>query len=177
MAEDKMQGAGPVLSVRNLTTSFRVGDGWKSVVRDMSFDVAPRETVAIVGESGSGKSVTSLSIMQLLQKNFSRIEGSIKLNGRELLTLEPEQMRQVRGKDVSMIFQEPMTSLNPIFPIGKQIAEAILCHQNISKADAKAEVIRLLEKVRIPNAKGRFDEFPHQFSGGMRQRVMIAMAL
>lgn len=181
MAEDTMrstgQGAAPVLSVRNLTTSFRVGDGWKSVVRDMSFDVAPRETVAIVGESGSGKSVTSLSIMQLLQKNFSRIEGSIKLNGRELLTLEPEQMRQVRGKDVSMIFQEPMTSLNPIFPIGKQIAEAILCHQNISKAEAKAEVIRLLEKVRIPNAKGRFDEFPHQFSGGMRQRVMIAMAL
>lgn len=181
MAEDMKQGTGqgtgPVLSVRNLTTSFRVGDGWKSVVRDMSFDVAPRETVAIVGESGSGKSVTSLSIMQLLQKNFSRIEGSIKLNGRELLTLEPEQMRQVRGKDVSMIFQEPMTSLNPIFPIGKQIAEAILCHQNISNADAKAEVIRLLEKVRIPNAKGRFDEFPHQFSGGMRQRVMIAMAL
>jgi peptide/nickel transport system ATP-binding protein len=177
MAEDAMQGAAPVLSVRNLTTSFRIGDSWKSVVRDMSFDVAPRETVAIVGESGSGKSVTSLSIMQLLQKNFSRIEGSIKLNGRELLTLEPEQMRQVRGNEVAMIFQEPMTSLNPIFPIGKQISEAILCHQNVSKTEAKAEVIRLLEKVRIPNAKGRFDEFPHQFSGGMRQRVMIAMAL
>ncbi|MBB4955369.1 peptide/nickel transport system ATP-binding protein [Agrobacterium vitis] len=177
MAEDRMQGAAPVLSVRNLTTSFRIGDSWKSVVRDMSFDVAPGETVAIVGESGSGKSVTSLSIMQLLQKNFSRIEGSIKLNGRELLTLEPEQMRQVRGNDVAMIFQEPMTSLNPIFPIGKQIAEAILCHRNISRAEARSEVIRLLEKVRIPNAKGRFDEFPHQFSGGMRQRVMIAMAL
>ena len=177
MAEDTMQGTTPVLSVRNLTTSFRVGDRWKAVVRDMSFDVAPRETVAIVGESGSGKSVTSLSIMQLLQKNFSRIEGSIKLNGRELLTLEPEQMRQVRGNEVAMIFQEPMTSLNPIFPIGKQIAEAILCHQNVSKAEAKAEVLRLLDKVRIPNAKGRFDEFPHQFSGGMRQRVMIAMAL
>ena len=180
MAEDLTQQNGqvpPVLSVRNLTTSFRMGDSWTSVVRNMSFDVAPRETVAIVGESGSGKSVTSLSIMQLLQKNFSRIEGSIKLNGRELLTLSPEEMRRVRGNDISMIFQEPMTSLNPIFPIGKQIAEAILCHRDISRAEAKAEVIRLLEKVRIPNAKSRFDEFPHQFSGGMRQRVMIAMAL
>ena len=169
--------AEPVLSVKGLTTSFRSGDGWKSVVRDMSFDVAPRETVAIVGESGSGKSVTSLSIMRLLQKNVSRIEGSVKLAGRELLTLSEEEMRHVRGKDISMIFQEPMTSLNPIFPIGKQIAEALTCHQDISFKDAKAEVLRLLEKVRIPNAKGRFDEYPHQFSGGMRQRVMIAMAL
>ncbi len=167
----------PVLSVRNLSTSFRVNDEWKTVVRNISFDVAPRETVAIVGESGSGKSVTSLSIMRLLPKNSSRIEGQILLNGRELLSLPEEQMRQVRGNDISMIFQEPMTSLNPIFPIGKQIAEALTVHTNISNADAKAEVIRLLEKVRIPNAKSRFDEYPHQFSGGMRQRVMIAMAL
>ena len=179
MASGTISGgaAEPVLSVKGLTTSFRSGDGWKSVVRDMSFDVAPRETVAIVGESGSGKSVTSLSIMRLLQKNVSRIEGSVKLAGRELLTLAEEEMRHVRGKDISMIFQEPMTSLNPIFPIGKQIAEALTCHQDISFNDAKAEVLRLLEKVRIPNAKGRFDEYPHQFSGGMRQRVMIAMAL
>ncbi|MCB5203698.1 ABC transporter ATP-binding protein [Neorhizobium sp. T786] len=167
----------PVLSVRNLTTSFKVGDEWRPVVRDVSFDIAPRETVAIVGESGSGKSVTSLSIMRLLQKNSSRIEGSVKLAGRELLTLPDEQMRQVRGNDISMIFQEPMTSLNPIFPIGKQIAEALTVHKDISKAEARAEVIRLLEKVRIPNAGNRFDEYPHQFSGGMRQRVMIAMAL
>ncbi|MCM2451170.1 ABC transporter ATP-binding protein [Agrobacterium vitis] len=167
----------PVLSVRNLTTSFRIGDQWSSVVRNMSFDVAPRETVAIVGESGSGKSVTSLSIMQLLPKNCSRIEGSIQRNGRELLTLAPEELRRVRGNDIAMIFQEPMTSLNPIFPFGKQIAEAILCPRDISRAEAKSEVIRLLEKVRIPNAKSRFEEFPHQFSGGMRQRVMIAMAL
>ncbi|KEQ07645.1 ABC transporter ATP-binding protein [Pseudorhizobium pelagicum] len=180
-----MEGAGatvasavePVLSVRDLTTSFRVEDEWRSVVRKISFDVAPRETVAIVGESGSGKSVTSLSIMRLLPKGSSRIEGSVKLMGRELLTLPDEQMRQVRGNEISMIFQEPMTSLNPIFPIGKQIAEALTVHQDISKAEARAEVVRLLEKVRIPNAKSRFDEYPHQFSGGMRQRVMIAMAL
>ncbi|MFL0693911.1 MAG: ABC transporter ATP-binding protein [Agrobacterium tumefaciens] len=170
-------GTAPVLSVRGLTTSFRVGTEWRSVVRNMDLDVAPGETVAIVGESGSGKSVTSLSIMRLLPQLTSRIEGSVKLEGRELLTLDPEQMRQVRGNQISMIFQEPMTSLNPIFPIGKQIAEAITCHRDISSAEAKAEVLRLLDRVRIPNAKNRFDEYPHQFSGGMRQRVMIAMAL
>lgn len=167
----------PVLTVENLTTSFRVNGEWKSVVRNMSFSIAPRETVAIVGESGSGKSVTSLSIMRLLPKVSSKIEGRVLLGGKELLSLPEEEMRQVRGNDISMIFQEPMTSLNPIFPIGKQIAEALTVHQNISAVEAKAEVIRLLEKVRIPNAKGRFDEYPHQFSGGMRQRVMIAMAL
>jgi len=169
--------AEPVLSVRDLTTSFRVGTEWRSVVRGMNLDIAPGETVAIVGESGSGKSVTSLSIMQLLPQLTSRIEGSVKLEGRELLTLDTEHMRQVRGNQISMIFQEPMTSLNPIFPIGKQIAEAITCHRDISNAEAKTEVLRLLDRVRIPNAKNRFDEYPHQFSGGMRQRVMIAMAL
>lgn len=170
-------GDDPVLSVRGLTTSFRIGDDWRPVVKDVSFDIAPRETVAIVGESGSGKSVTSLSIMRLLPKYASRIEGSVKLGGRELLTLGNEEMRKVRGNEISMIFQEPMTSLNPIFPIGKQIAEAITCHRQISAAEVRAEVIQLLEKVRIPNANGRFDDYPHQFSGGMRQRVMIAMAL
>ncbi len=170
-------GNGPVLSVQGLTTSFRIGDDWRPVVKNVSFDIAPRETVAIVGESGSGKSVTSLSIMRLLPKYTSKIEGSIKLGGRELLTLGNEEMRKVRGNEISMIFQEPMTSLNPIFPIGKQIAEAITCHRQVSAAEARAEVIQLLEKVRIPNAKSRFDDYPHQFSGGMRQRVMIAMAL
>ncbi|MGV6873575.1 ABC transporter ATP-binding protein [Pseudochelatococcus sp. B33] len=167
----------PVLSVRNLSTSFRVNDAWKTVVRGISFDVAPRETVAIVGESGSGKSITSLSIMRLLPKHSSRIEGQVLLGGKELLSLPEEQMRRVRGNDISMIFQEPMTSLNPIFPIGKQIAEALTVHDNIPKAGVRAEVVRLLEKVRIPNARNRFDDYPHQFSGGMRQRVMIAMAL
>jgi peptide/nickel transport system ATP-binding protein len=172
----EMSGA-PILSVRGLTTSFRIGTEWRAVVRNMNLDIAAGETVAIVGESGSGKSVTSLSIMRLLPQITSSIEGSVKLEGRELLTLDAEQMRQVRGNQISMIFQEPMTSLNPIFPIGKQIAEAITCHRDISNAEAKTEVLRLLDRVRIPNAQNRFDEYPHQFSGGMRQRVMIAMAL
>ncbi|EUB99924.1 Nickel-transporting ATPase, Fe(3+)-transporting ATPase [Rhizobium sp. CF080] len=171
------RSAAPVLAVRNLTTSFRVNGGWKTVIRDISFDVAPRETVAIVGESGSGKSVTSLSIMRLLPPASSRIEGQVVLRGRDLLALPEEDMRRVRGNDIAMIFQEPMTSLNPIFQIGKQIAEALTVHTDISESAAKAEAIRLLEKVRIPNARNRFDEYPHQFSGGMRQRVMIAMAL
>ena len=167
----------PVLLVENLTTSFLVDGEWKPVVRNVSFSVAPGETVAIVGESGSGKSVTSLSIMRLLQPDLSRIEGRIMLGGRDLLSLPEHEMRKVRGNDVSMIFQEPMTSLNPLFTIGDQISEALLCHKNMSAAEAKAETIRLLEKVRIPSAASRFDEYPHRFSGGMRQRVMIAMAL
>ncbi|QND45792.1 ABC transporter ATP-binding protein (plasmid) [Rhizobium lusitanum] len=176
-AQQTNPDAKPVLSVSNLTTSFLADGEWRPVVKNISFDVMPGETVAIVGESGSGKSVTSLSIMRLLAKGSSRIEGSVKLNGREILSLSDNEMRKVRGKDIAMIFQEPMTSLNPIFTIGRQISEALTCHGDISKAEAKAETIRLLEKVRIPNAASRFDEYPHQFSGGMRQRVMIAMAL
>ncbi|MCC2609866.1 ABC transporter ATP-binding protein [Neorhizobium petrolearium] len=167
----------PVLSVKNLTTSFLVDGEWKSVVRDVSFDVGPGETVAIVGESGSGKSVTSLSIMRLLSPGSSRIEGKILLAGKNLLALSEKEMRGVRGNDASMIFQEPMTSLNPIFTIGRQISEVLTRHKGLSKHEARAETVRLLEKVRIPNASARFDDYPHQFSGGMRQRVMIAMAL
>ncbi|MFN4274582.1 MAG: ABC transporter ATP-binding protein [Aliihoeflea sp.] len=167
----------PVLSVQNLTTSFFSEGEWKSVIRDVSFDVAPGETLAIVGESGSGKSVTSLSIMRLLQRETSRIEGKVFLGGRELLGLPEREMRKVRGAGVAMIFQEPMTSLNPLFTIGDQISEAIRCHSDVSKASARLEAIRLLEKVRIPLAASRFDEYPHRFSGGMRQRAMIAMAL
>ncbi len=177
MSDQPAASVSSVLSVRNLTTSFLSDGEWRSVVRNVSFDVMPGETVAIVGESGSGKSVTSLSIMRLLAKGSSRVEGSITLNGRDILSLSDKEMRSVRGKDAAMIFQEPMTSLNPIFTIGRQISEALTCHGDISKADARAETIRLLEKVRIPNAASRFDEYPHQFSGGMRQRVMIAMAL
>ncbi|MFQ0812577.1 glutathione ABC transporter ATP-binding protein [Brucella anthropi] len=172
-----MGDGAPVLSVQGLTTSFLVDGAWKPVVDGISFDVGSGETVAIVGESGSGKSVTSLSIMRLLQKDTSRITGSIRLGGRELLTLPEEEMRRIRGNEIAMIFQEPMTSLNPLFTIGDQISEALLCHSQMSKADARAETIRLLEKVRIPSAGSRFDEYPHRFSGGMRQRVMIAMAL
>jgi peptide/nickel transport system ATP-binding protein len=147
------------------------------VVNRLSFDVHARETLAIVGESGSGKSVASLSVMRLLPERSSRVEGSVRLMGRELTTLDAEAMRQVRGAEIAMIFQEPMTSLNPIFPIGEQIAEAIWCHGGTGRAAARAEALRLLDRVRMPNAKVRFGDPPHRFSGGMRQRVMIAMAL
>ena len=167
----------PTLAVRDLTASFRVGGVWRPVLHSLSFDVAPRETLALVGESGSGKSVASLSILRLLPPGASRVEGSVKLEGRELLTLAAEEMRQVRGAGIAMIFQEPMTSLNPIFPIGEQIAEAVSCHGGADRKAAQAEALRLLDRVRMPNSARRFHDYPHQFSGGMRQRVMIAMAL
>jgi peptide/nickel transport system ATP-binding protein len=167
----------PILSVSNLSTSFRVEGLWKPVVRNVSFDIAPKETVAVVGESGSGKSVTALSIMRLTAQGSSKTEGSIKLAGQELLTLPDPAMRKIRGNDMAMIFQEPMTSLNPVLTIGFQIAESLILHRGMSRSEAEAETIRLLEKVRIPAAKSRFHEYPHRFSGGMRQRVMIAMAL
>src|SRR6478752_3615551 len=167
----------PILSVSHLTTSFRVEGQWRSVVRDVSFEIGPKETVAVVGESGSGKSVTALSIMRLTPPGSSKIEGSIKLGGKELLTLPDADMRHIRGNEVAMIFQEPMTSLNPVLTIGFQIAEALILHRGLSRSEAEAETVRLLEKVRIPAAKSRFHEYPHRFSGGMRQRVMIAMAL
>ena len=166
-----------VLSVRDLKTAFKTKDGWTEVVKGVSFDLKAGETLAIVGESGSGKSVTAMSIMRLLSKEQSRSEGSVKLLGRELMTLDDNEMRAVRGNAMSMIFQEAMTSLNPVFTIGDQITEAILLHKDVSKAEAEAEAIRLLEKVRIPAAKARFNDYPHSFSGGMRQRAMIAMAL
>ncbi|MGU9978949.1 ABC transporter ATP-binding protein [Phreatobacter sp. HK31-P] len=168
---------GPVLSVSNLVTSFVREGEWNAVVRGVSFDVGPKETVAIVGESGSGKSVTALSIMRLIPPQSGRVEGSIKLAGRELTTLPEKAMHHVRGNEVAMIFQEPMTSLNPVLTIGFQIAEALIYHRGMSRQEAEAETVRLLEKVRIPAAKSRFHEYPHRFSGGMRQRVMIAMAL
>ncbi|RTE94505.1 ABC transporter ATP-binding protein [Bradyrhizobium sp. LVM 105] len=167
----------PVLSVSGLTTSFMLERRWIPVVRNVSFDVAPRETVAIVGESGSGKSVTALSIMRLIPKEIGRIEGRVTLAGRDLLTLPEARMKDIRGNDVAMIFQEPMTSLNPVLTIGFQIAEALIQHRGLSRAAAEAETIRLLDRVRIPAAQSRFHEHPHRFSGGMRQRVMIAMAL
>jgi peptide/nickel transport system ATP-binding protein len=167
----------PVLSVAGLTTSFLREREWIPVVRNVSFEIAPRETVAIVGESGSGKSVTALSIMRLIPKEGGRSEGRIMLAGRDLLTLPEASMKDIRGNDVAMIFQEPMTSLNPVLTIGFQIAEALIQHRGLSRAAAEAETIRLLDRVRIPAAKSRFHEHPHRFSGGMRQRVMIAMAL
>ncbi len=167
----------PILSVTGLTTSFRSGGRWNSVVRNISFDIAPKETVAVVGESGSGKSVTALSIMRLNAPATSRIEGSVKLNGRELLSLPETEMRAIRGNEIAMIFQEPMTSLNPVLTVGFQIAEALVLHRGFARAEAEREALRLLEKVRIPAARSRLHDHPHRFSGGMRQRVMIAMAL
>ncbi|RXT51575.1 glutathione ABC transporter ATP-binding protein GsiA [Bradyrhizobium betae] len=166
-----------MLSVAGLTTSFLRERQWLPVVRNVSFDIASRETVAIVGESGSGKSVTALSIMRLVPKESGRIEGRVTLAGRDLLALPEASMTDIRGNDVAMIFQEPMTSLNPVLTIGFQIAEALIQHRGLSRAAAEAETIRLLDRVRIPAAKSRFHEHPHRFSGGMRQRVMIAMAL
>jgi peptide/nickel transport system ATP-binding protein len=167
----------PVLSVSNLHASFRTEGRWKPVIRNISFDIAPRETVAVVGESGSGKSVTALSIMRLNPPYASRIEGSVKLGGNELLSMSEAAMRDIRGNEIAMIFQEPMTSLNPVLTVGFQIAEALILHCGMSRAAAEAETLHLLEKVRMPAAKSRFHDYPHRFSGGMRQRVMIAMAL
>ncbi|BDA85414.1 ABC transporter permease [Aureimonas sp. SA4125] len=167
----------PVLAVENLTTAFRTKGGWQSVIRDISFTVDAGETVAVVGESGSGKSVTALSIMRLLPEGKARCEGRIRLDGRDLLTVSEKEMRGVRGGQIGMIFQEPMTSLNPVFTIGNQVAEALVLHRDMSWAQAKAETLRLMDRVRIPAARSRLEEYPHKFSGGMRQRVMIAMAL
>ena len=166
-----------VLSVENLTTAFRRNGVWNSVVNDVSFTIDAGETVAIVGESGSGKSVTAMSIMRLLPERTSRVTGKVKLGETDLLSLPERQMQDIRGNDIAMIFQEPMTSLNPVLSVGRQIAETIIRHRGISKAEARAETVRLLERVRIPAASSRFDEYPHQLSGGMLQRIMIAMAL
>ena len=167
----------PVLSVRGLTTAFRTEDGWREVVRNVGFDIHAGETVAVVGESGSGKSVTSLSIMRLLDPHLSRISGEVRLNGRDLLGLTEAQMQDVRGNEIAMIFQEPMTSLNPAYTVGRQIAEVLIRHKGMDRTEARAAAIAMMERVRIPNADRRFDQYPHEFSGGMRQRVMIAMAL
>ncbi|MGC1575163.1 MAG: ABC transporter ATP-binding protein, partial [Beijerinckiaceae bacterium] len=167
----------PVLSVRDLSVAFRVDNVWRPAVEGLSFDVGARQTVAIVGESGSGKSVTALSVMRLLPAANSRVEGVIRLDGRDLLALPEEEMRKVRGDKISMIFQEPMTSLNPVLTIGFQIAEALMYHRGLDRAEAEAEALRILERVRVPAARERLHEYPHRFSGGMRQRVMIAMAL
>ena len=172
-----MTASSPLLEVDALTARFRVDGHWLTAVDRLTFSLALGETLAIVGESGSGKSVTALSIMRLLAIANGRIDGSVRLDGRELLTLTEEEMRQVRGNEIAMIFQEPMTSLNPVLTIGFQIVEALRQHRPLDAAAAKAEALRILDRVRIPDARQRFDEYPHRFSGGMRQRVMIAMAL
>ena len=166
-----------LLSVKNLSTEFPVKKGIVRAVEDVSFDVDSGEILAIVGESGSGKSVTSLSVMGLLAEPGHVAGGSIEFEGRDLVALSEKEYRQLRGNDMAMIFQEPMTSLNPVYRVGNQIVEAIRTHEKISKKDARERAIDLLRKVGIPSPEKRIDDYPHQMSGGMRQRVMIAMAL
>ena len=168
----------PVLEVKNLRTAFRTEGGQLIAVDDVSFSVMPGQTIGIVGESGCGKSVTSLSIMGLIPNPPGKIiGGEINFKGKNLVTLPAAEMRKIRGNEISMIFQEPMTSLNPVFTIGNQIMEAIILHQKLDKAAARAKAIDMLRLVGIPAPERRIDDYPHQLSGGMRQRVMIAMAL
>lgn len=168
----------PLLRVENLVTKFVTEDGEVTAVDDVSFEVMPGETLGIVGESGSGKSVTSLSVMGLIPSPPGRISsGHVWFGGRDLLALSHREMRRIRGNEISMIFQEPMTSLNPVFTVGDQIMEAILLHQHVDVHTARERAIDMLRQVGIPSPEERIDQYPHQLSGGMRQRVMIAMAV
>ena len=171
MTQDKT----PLLSVRDLRVSLPGETGPKAILHGISFDLDRNEILALVGESGSGKSVTALTLMGLLPG--AQVSGSIRLDGRELIGLPREALRQLRGQGIAMIFQEPMTSLNPLLKIGYQLEEALRAHRKISRAEARAGALELMRKVRIPDAERRIDNYPHNFSGGMRQRVMIAMAL
>ena len=172
----------PLLSVRDLSVTFNTRAGRVEAVRGLEFDLWPGETLAIVGESGSGKSVTALTIMRLIEREGGRISGSMALARRsgevvDLMTAEDRMLRQIRGNEISMIFQEPMTSLNPVLTIGTQLAEVIILHRKCESGEALEEARRLIERVRIPDAVRRLTQYPHELSGGMRQRVMIAMAL
>ena len=169
---------GPLLEIDGLRTHFYTRDGVVRAVDGVSFDVRRGETVGVVGESGSGKSVTALSLMRLLPKANGRIvDGRIGFDGRDLTAVGEPVMRRIRGGDIAMIFQEPMTSLNPVLKIGYQLTEAIRVHRGVGRADARRRALEMLELVRIPEPERRIEQFPFQLSGGMRQRVMIAMAL
>jgi peptide/nickel transport system ATP-binding protein len=169
-------GARPVLEVRDLTVEFPTDDGIVHAVRGVSFTLEPGDVLGIVGESGSGKSVTSLAIMGLLPRS-ARVRGEVRFRGRDLLRLGERELTQVRGRQISMIFQDPMTSLNPVYTVGWQLQEAILAHQDVPKEQAWQRSVELLDLVGIPNAKDRAGNYPHEFSGGMRQRAVIAMAM
>jgi peptide/nickel transport system ATP-binding protein len=166
-----------ILDVRDLVVQFPTEDGIVNAVSGLSFTLRRGETLGIVGESGSGKSVTNLAILGLLNAKRSRISGEILLNGRDLLKATPAELRDVRGKDVAMIFQDPFACLHPMYRVGYQIAEAVQAHAHVSKSKAWERAVEVLDAVGIPNARTRARDFPHQFSGGMRQRAMIAMAL
>jgi peptide/nickel transport system ATP-binding protein len=166
-----------LLEVRDLKTYFRTDDGIVKAVDGVSFSVEKGKTLGIVGESGSGKSVTCLTIMGLNNRRNTITSGEAVFRDEELLTMSQKRLRQIRGNDIAMIFQDPMTSLNPVHTIGHQLVEAVLLHQDVTKKEARARAIELLNAVGIPRAERRTSDYPHQFSGGMRQRVMIAMAL
>lgn len=166
----------PLLSIDNLRVSFSTGEGNVQALRGVSFSLNAQEVLGVVGESGSGKSVTALAIMGLLAKN-AQVDGSIKLRGEEILGLSERELTKVRGRLVAMIFQDPLTSLNPVYNIGWQVAEAVQAHRDLSKDEARAEAVRLLHMVGIPRAESRVNDYPHEFSGGMRQRVVIASAM
>ena len=165
-----------LLAIRDLKVEFPAPGGWRAVVRGVSFSIAAGETLGLVGESGSGKSVTSLAILRLLPPQ-ARISGEIEFDGQSLLTLEAEQLRQLRGSGIAMIFQEPMTALNPVMRVGDQVAEAIRTHKHVARKDAWKRAIQSLNEVGIREPDRRARDYPHQLSGGMRQRVMIAMAI
>ena len=167
----------PLLEVRDLKVSFRTEDGLVQAVDGVSLSLSEGETLGIVGESGSGKSVTMMSVMRLISDPNARFEGQVLYKGHDLMTLNREQMREIRGTGIAMIFQDPMTSLNPVYRVGWQIAEQIRAHEKISAKAAHGRAVELLRAVGIPHAQERVDDYPHQFSGGMRQRVMIAMAI
>lgn len=167
-----------ILTVEGLTTSFLLRSGWFPAILDVSFTLAPNETLALVGESGCGKSVTALTIMGLLPSPGGRVDkGKVILKGQNLLELSEPEMRKLRGSEMTMIFQEPMTSLNPVLTIGRQVAEVLYYHNKMSWKKADEGALDLLNQVKIPSASSRFNDYPHQLSGGMRQRVIIAMAL
>ncbi len=173
-----VQAEEPLLEIRDLRTYFTSHDSVAKAVDGVSYTVGKKRTLGIVGESGSGKSVTSLSVMRLVQKPAGKIvSGEIVFKGKDLVKLSEREMRKIRGNQISMIFQEPMTSLNPVFTVGDQIGEVFRIHQGMSKRESIKEAIRMLEMVKIPAAADRVHDYPHQMSGGMRQRVMIAMAL
>jgi peptide/nickel transport system ATP-binding protein len=167
----------PYLVVENLTVSFPTADGLVQAVTDMSYTLEQGKTLGIVGESGSGKSVSSMAIMGLHDYKRTRMSGSIRVGGREIVGLSNNEMKEIRGDDVAMIFQDPLTALHPFYSIGNQIAEGYRAHNDVSKSQARAKAIEMLDRVGIPQARSRVDDYPHQFSGGMRQRAMIAMAL
>src|SRR5690348_7924703 len=167
----------PLLDVIDLKTYFRTDDGIVHAVDGVSFRVEKGQTLAIVGESGSGKSVTCMTIMGLNNRGNTESRGQALFKDRDLLKLSPEEIRRIRGNEISMIFQDPMTSLNPVYTIGAQLREAVQLHENVSKQVANRRAMEMLKAVSIPRAETRLDDYPHQFSGGMRQRVMIAMAL